>query len=500
MNENHLYIISKAMAKPVFSLALSGHMLGIMKERLMEEANFTSFPVLALVGAPQTGKTAVFHAAIPENADRMSAFQGFRAIHQFAASEKANYILVDDVSETSNYNKRQSYSRIMDEICRASFGGNICIVGMTIEENTLRYFTKSMLQRMLIADTNDFWNRENQNFTKELVKCRKTLSETISAFRDWFSLQRTSFDEKLHAYEKLHEEMMEPNSRQVYITFAYRISLEYYFRFLKEYNPVVYNNLGISVEDTLDSLVEPYFSKPKNAKERRVDLLLRCFQKVLASKTKFIQKPQPNEELCEEYAFGKCMECWSVWGVNFDSCENWGRKWIKNCYNPADLVIRENMYGLFLEDASLVPKFPKYMKGERKFPLLLINKDVLLEMINRSLEKICQLERKQAYPFHCKEMVDCLYHLNMLMFLPAATHNRYSISHFGENQREAVESVSVLMIRLTPEMAETLDKNTCSFHTEVCKQEYAKSMAKVLFRYWPSLTVSVGKVGEYYGA
>lgn len=155
---------------------------------------------------------------------------------------------------------------------------------------------------------------------------------------------------------------------------------------------------------------------------------------------------------------------------------------------------------MFLEDASLVPKFPKYMKGERKFPLLLINKDVLLEMINRSLEKICQLERKQAYPFRCKEMVDCLYHLNMLMFLPAATHNRYSISHFGENQRGAVESVSVLMIRLTPEMAETLDKNTCSFHTEVCKQEYAKSMAKVLFRYWPSLTVSVGKVGEYYGA
>lgn len=90
--------------------------------------------------------------------------------------------------------------------------------------------------------------------------------------------------------------------------------------------------------------------------------------------------------------------------------------------------------------------------------------------------------------------------MNMLMFLPTATHNRYSISHFGENQRETVESVSVLMIRLTPEMAETLDKNTCSFHTEVCKQEYAKSMAKVLFRYWPSLTVSVGKVGEYYGA
>lgn len=500
MNENHLYIISKAMAKPVFSLALSGHMLGIMKERLMEEANFTSFPVLALVGAPQTGKTAVFHAAIPENADRMSAFQGFRAIYQFVTSEKTNYILVDDVAETSNYNKRQSYSRIMDEICRASFGGNICIVGMTIEENTLRYFTKSMLQRMLIADTNDFWNRENQNFTKELVRCRETLSETISAFQDWFSLQRTSFDEKLQAYEKLHEEMMEPNSRQVYITFAYRISLEYYFRFLKEYSPVVYNNLGISVEDTLDSLVASYFAKPKNAKVRRVDLLLRCFQEVLASQSKFIQKPQPNEELCEEYAFGKCMECQSVWGVNFDSCENWEPKWIKNCYNPADLVIRENMYGLFLEDASLVPKSPKYMKGERKFPLLLINKDVLLEMINSSLEKICQFERKQAYPFYCKEMVDCLYYLNMLMFLPTATHNRYSISHFGENQRETVESVSVLMIRLTPEMAETLNKNTCSFHTEVWKQEYAKSMEKVLFRYWPSLTVSLGEVGEYYGA
>ena len=114
----------------------------------------------------------------------MSAFQGFRAIHQFTASEKANYILVDDVSETSNYNKRQSYSRIMDEICRASFGGNICIVGMTIEENTLRYFTKSMLQRMLIADTNDFWNRENQNFTKELVSKIGFLSKELPLMKN----------------------------------------------------------------------------------------------------------------------------------------------------------------------------------------------------------------------------------------------------------------------------------------------------------------------------
>lgn len=326
MNENHIYIISQAMAKPVFSLALSGHMLGIMKERLMKEANFTSFPVLAMVSAPQTRKTAVFHVAIPENTDRMSTFQGFRAIHQFTASEKANYILVDDVSETSNYNKRQSYSRIMDEICRASFGGNICIIGMAIEEKTLRYFTESMLQRLLIANTNNFWNRENQDFTKELVKCRETLVEIISAFRDWFSLQRTSFDEKLQAYEKLHDGRMETNPRKVYITFAYRIFLEYYFRFLKEYSPVVYNNLGISVEDTLESLVEPCFVKPKDTKERRADLFLRCFQEMLASRSLLLQKPQRNEFLCEAYAFGKCMECRSVWGVNFDSCENLGHK------------------------------------------------------------------------------------------------------------------------------------------------------------------------------
>lgn len=497
MNENHLYIISKAMAKPVFSLALSGHMLGIMKERLMKEGNFISFPVLALVGTPQTGKTAVFHAAIPEVQNRMSTFQGYRTIHQFTLSEEANYVLVDDVSETSNYNKRQSYSRIMDEICRASFGGNLCIVGMTIEEKTLRYFTESMLQRLLIANTNDFWNRENQSFTKELVKCGETLVEVISAFRDWFSHQRTSFDEKLQAYEKLHEEMMENNPRKVYTTFAYRISLEYYFRFLKEYSPVVYNNLGISVEDTLDSLVELYFVKPKETKERRADLFLRCFQEMLASRSLLLQKPQRNEFLCEAYAFGKCMECRNVWDVNFDSCENWEHKWIKNCYNPADLVIRENMQGLFLEDASLVPNFPQYMRDKKKLPLLLVNKDVLLERINKSLEKICKLERKQEYPFCCKEMEKCLYHLNMLVFLPAADHNRYSISHFYETDQEKEKPISILMIRLTPEMAETLDINTDSFYTEVRKQEYAQSMAKVLSRYWPSLKIPFGDIGEY---
>lgn len=158
------------------------------------------------------------------------------------------------------------------------------------------------------------------------------------------------------------------------------------------------------------------------------------------------------------------------------------------------------MHGLFLEDASLVPKFPQYMRDKKKLPLLLVNRDVLLERINKSLKKICKFGRKQAYPFHCKEMVECLYHLNMLMFLPTATHNRYSISHFGENQREAVESVSVLMIRLTPEMAETLDKNTDSFYTEVRKQEYAQSMEKVLSRYWPSLKIPFGDIGEYYEA
>lgn len=56
MNENHLYIISKAMAKPVFSLALSGHMLGIMKERLMEEANFTELPSSSTGGRTPNGK------------------------------------------------------------------------------------------------------------------------------------------------------------------------------------------------------------------------------------------------------------------------------------------------------------------------------------------------------------------------------------------------------------------------------------------------------------
>ena len=88
----------------------------------------------------------------------------------------------------------------------------------------------------------------------------------------------------------------------------------------------------------------------------------------------------------------------------------------------------------------------------------------------------------------------------MLMFLPAADHNRYSISHFHEDERGEITSVSVLMIRLTPEMADILDQNTDSFHTEVWKQEYAKSMEKVLSRYWSSLAVSLGEVGGCYGA
>lgn len=42
------------------------------------------------------------------------------------------YVEKDVALETSSYNKKQGYDRIMNEICRAAFEKNICIIGMTI--------------------------------------------------------------------------------------------------------------------------------------------------------------------------------------------------------------------------------------------------------------------------------------------------------------------------------------------------------------------------------
>lgn len=501
MNHHDLTIISQAMTKPIFSLALSGHILGIMKKRLMAEANFESFPLLVLIGAPQTGKSAVFRAAIPDETHRKSTFDGFREIKKFIQTKDTEYILIDDVSTTKNNSKKQQYARILDDIGRASYEGSSCIIGMTMEETTLRYFPTSCIQRMLLADTNDFWNRENQQFTKELRQCSATLKILLDAFRDWFAKQTTSFADNLNHYESLHLSEMEKHSRLVHTTFAYWTAVEYYFKFLRNISPAVYDELHISVKNVLTQLVTPFFDPMQTTKMKRIQLFMQSLYLAIQSPTLVVQKPEPFENLCKAYAYGTCLQCQTYSGFSYNYDCQYDDSEISHCYNPADLVIRTNYNALFLKDARQVPIFPKHLKDTGSFPVLLIHRDVLLDLINRACSRICHQEQKQTYPFHMAEMTKYLYQLNMLLFLPGAKNNRYSIPHYyecyEENKNVDISPLSVFIIRLTPEIAEVMDKNIESFCPKPFQQGYAKEMAKNLSYHWYRLVATYGAIGVY---
>ena len=498
--------ISETMIKPIFSLALSGHIMGMIKERIMEETDFGSFPMLVLLGPPKTGKTAVFKAAIPDAAMRKSTIDGFREINKYSRDEGVEYMLIDDVSNTNTYAKRQQYTRILDDIGRRAYEGRSCVIALTMEEGTLRYFPESGIQRMLIADTTDFWNRENQNFTRKLRKCNQTLTELLEEFRVWFQEQEPCFAERLELHEKRHEETMEKNSRLVHITFVYRISVEYYFKFLEYLYPGVYNSMNLDIQTELDHLLAPFFEVPKTEEIRRSDLFEQCFGLVLGQGVLAIQKPMPlAREMCKKYVYGDCLNCESIQGYRFSrDCDVvWHYEEVANCYNPADLVIRKNYNALFLEDACYIREFPKHLRDKGYHPLLLINREVLLDQINRALYQICRMKNRQIRPFNYKEMTDCLYRLNRVLLLPnGANSNRYSIPHrYEEVDFEgycSVTGVSVLLIRLTQEEALLLAKRTNVFSPEAFQQEYAKRMSEILRKYWFSLLPSLGEIGEYY--
>ena len=439
--------LKAAFETPPFSFALAGNLMAILKQRLVEE-NIRDFPVIALTGAPGSGKTSVARACLAGHEKEFLFTDKVSAVKKELSKSKMQdkYILLDDCADFASQSARQKASSLLDEIARGSYNGGFPVMAVTVEENALARITPSCRMRMIEVPVDTVLKDDRDRGILDYLETNQTrLLGLLAEFRAWHQAKQAGYCYR-NLLREFRERYREKDARSTSLFFMYFVSMQVFSDFTAD----VYH-VKISMQ-RIEENFEAIWEKQECSVLSRKELVKRLFQSLIddgAFKPTFSSLGCK----CAAYYDGRCTDP-QQWDV--DDCEECyhGEDPGGYYYDPRELLLgSENGAAVLIEKGSYIYQYPTYCDGET--PLLIVSDNELLTFMNDELHKFCIEKSVHLQWFGPKELHQLLFDSNMCMYNYISNKHKTYVFKY---ERFLKPDISVMILRLTQEQYLALKK------------------------------------------
>lgn len=441
--------LKEAFETPPFSFALAGNLMAVLKRQLMEEG-IRDFPVIALTGAPGSGKTSVARACMAGKekeflfTDRVSAVKKELAKPQM----QDQYILLDDCADFASPSARQKASSFLDEIVRGSYNGSLPLVVITVEENALSRITQSCRMRLLEVPVGDVLKDDRLTaILNYLQQNRMKLSGLFEEFREWYRKNCSQYHYAAFL-NGFREKYQGRDARSISLFSLYSVSARIFGDFMKT---------ASHIELSMSRIEENYLSvweRRECSTMSRKDLVKRLFQALIDDGAFQPTAPDPKS-LCTVFCAGKCRNVGWRGELCCEDCDFYPEPSEGRFYDPRDLLLGDGTgAAVLIECGKYIYQYPAYCDGGT--PLLILRDAGLFSLLNDELHKLCSEKNIRLQWLGPKEMHQLLFESDMCLYnYISREHKTYVFKYMSFPDTD----VSVMILRLTREQYKVLKKN-----------------------------------------
>lgn len=451
-----LEVIKSVVKNPLLHLPFAGNILAVLKPA-MQESGIDAYPILCLIGAPQSGKTTVARrividkpkdkSALADNEIENSIFYIITDIYvsklkKILAKRPNDYVVLDDFAVFQDNDTKRKASRFLDEIVRPSYAGSSALLLITAESGAFDKITGSLHSRMIKLNM-DNWksNKKNKRLLEDIFRLRHDFSSMLQDFSEWTAKQQLDIHSQNVRFQQKYQGIMD--DRSISLFFTYDFSMEVFSKFLEE-------NYHTSFSmDTFRSSYKAIWKKNSLKSLNREELVKYLFRKLLEDGA-FECKTPSVKQLCISYCNGECSKyhihnCHGDTGQCDDFYQN-AKAISGNYYDPYEMLMNsQSNSALLISNAEYIFGMPKYKKIA--VPLFIVPQNSLINMLNDALEKFCIEMGESRDCFKPKELTSLLDKNKMCVFRISGNHPCYTFSYMVKDGTE--RDIPVYILRIT---------------------------------------------------
>ncbi len=457
-----------------------------------------SFPILCLIGPPQSEKSTVARTIVadrnkanskhPENNSEDMNFYIITEINvsllkKILRKRPFDYVVLDDFALFQDNDTRRKANRFLDEVVRPSYAGTSSLLLLTAESGALDKITDSLHSRMIKLYMNNWKGDPNHSqLLEDLHVCQPVLRSLLQEFSEWALNQNQDVCSRYRIFQQKYRQKMD--DRSISLFFSFDFAMEEFAKYL-----AMHYGTSFSI-NTFRSSYMNIWEKNHLRSLNNAELIKHLFDKLL-DEGAFACKILEAKQLCKNYCNGKCREndirnCKGVSEYcNPDSEFYYDNSELLsgNYYDPYDMFMDDqNNSAILVTNSNYIYGMPAYK--QLSVPLFIVEKNNLVNMINNALEKYCMEMRIDHNCFKPKEISSLLNETRMCVSRIAGDHRCYTFLYMNTNSFKNL-SVYVLRIDLDEyEMIRNKNKKETTSAIEILQENspyrYSPLMPQIL--------------------
>lgn len=489
INQKHLAGI---LSYPTFTLLLAGNLWTAIVKKA-DTHYLETFPVIAIRGAPGSGKTSAFKAFTPRRrVDKISFYDDREVVLTGLQQNSDEFSFVDDFAKLTTDGGRRKQQGTLDLIVRKAYNGEFSTLGITIETEALHYLATSCRERLLLQDIGAGLLDPEFAACLSVIQKGSFLQDLLADFDNFISNKDFFLMTALENFRSQNAGKGH-SPRDIDKIFTIHFSLQVFLEFLESHE--VDGTTFISIENFCFSLLK---QQEQHTAEESANLLEMAVQDFLKSKILSVQRCMPRMECAYHLGNGcaaRCFECESKCSTGFD-VQPW-----KMLIPPQDLFLEAD-HGA---NAILLRELEYFPYLERRFPippLLLINADLLSSCINNSIAERCRREKRAVFYLDDIELRKRLLQINRIAVM-SEDGKKYRYTFSGRTVvNDVVLTSRIVILFLHQEEVDWLIENRAAENgfAHQRRLRYAPDCAKFLHTLkneMARLCISTAAIGEY---
>ena len=434
--------LKDALLDSRLSLALAMNVIAKCQKELRQNG-ISSFPTVALVGKPGTGKTPAAIAMIGGNEERcLSLVDKAAGVMKCLEQGKNTYMLLDDYSKLTSYNGKDARNRAFDFGVRKSFEGKGALLICTMESFAFKDVAEAVALRLIPIS----WKNGLQE---------KPLSEMVSHLQQTKDLRKlmdvvnpveidfTSIVRELNTYREYHpaDKFI---AKRPDMVFLYHWSMQILNKiWQKEFSESLFD------EQQLIDLENQYLKlECKSSKNYDQVLAERVLEYAIFNDYFHPACPSSPRGFCDHYLKVGCRNRWKCISnaEHRNECMSENNYGSEYTYMPEEMVLMcvRDTDSIVIPDSDYVP----YYNRPYKMPMLIMESTFFLWAMNNALDKMTQESGESEIYFKDQKLKSDLFEIHRIVAIPNGTNGyRYTNSYpvFEQDDEKKTSCIAIVL-------------------------------------------------------
>lgn len=446
-------LLKQALLNKKLSLPLAMNVIAKCQEKLRENG-ISSFPTVALVGRPGTGKTPAAVAAIIGNEENcVSLVDKATGVMKRLEEGRDTYMLLDDYSKLTSYNGKDARNRAFDYGVRKSFEGKGALLICTMESAAFKDVAEAVALRLIpIAWESGLQETSLSEIVAHLQQT-KDLKELMDAVNP-AEINFTTIASELIAYREYHSADKFIAKRPAMV-FLYHWSMQILNKiWQKEFSESLFK------EQQLIDLENQYLkSECKSSKNYDQELAERVLEYAIYNDYFHPSCPSSPRDFCDHYLKVGCRDRWkctSNVGCSNECMSENNYGW-ESTYMPEEMVLKrvQDTDSIVISDSDYVPYYNRPYKMP---PILIMESTSFCWMMNNALDKMTQESGESELYFKDQKLKADLFKIHRIVAIPNGMNGYRYTNSYPVFEKEEEKTTSCIAIVLRDEELKSLQR------------------------------------------